>query len=634
MKISYNHIIKQLKTNPSVKEISKRLFQLGHEHEIEENIFDIEITPNRGDCLSVKGILRDLSVFYDVRLNYPEYDKKIIELPLDFTNNAHSACPNICFLKIEIENDIIPYDDDLEAYFKDLKINKNNFFTDISNYISYETGQPTHCYDLSKLGNKLSLDFIDGEYSFQSLLNKQIKLSGRNLVFHKGKEIINIAGIMGGNSTSCSKNTRSVIIECAYFNPEEIIGKSIKYDINSEAAYKFERGVDPISQEKVLRRFISIVSSYSKIKNIELYQKNYNEHESLLIPYNPDAVNKIIGINLKSDQYNEYLSKLGFIKKDDFIVVPSHRSDIRTQNDLAEEIARVIGYDNIPVSKLYIQKTNINKELEIEENLKFFLIDNGFFEVINNPFQSRIHESSLKIDNPLDSNKSYIRSNLKSSLIANLLYNERRQKDSIKFFELSDVYFSKDPIEKKKVLGVIASGRIGNNYDNFNNIIDIKYFSDLFNKILPQEDSVIELISREDLDTKIKSPIVYFEVDFDLIKEKVIEYKRLSPILENYIKYKKISEFPMILRDLSFSVTSHKSAKELEQLIYEYENKYLKSIFIFDFYENTKLNIIKIGYRFSFQSHTRTLLEADVNDIIIDIVTKSKSIQGTEVPGF
>ena len=259
MKIAYNHLASRIESKPDINELSHYLFQLGHEHEIENNTFNIEFTPNRGDCLSINGILRDLAVFYEVTSNQETYEHDLNKLDLDFVNNAGDACPQISFLKIEIEDETLPYQGVLNNYFNDLQLNKNNFFTDISNYISYETGQPTHCYDFFKIKGGLSLKHINNEQAFETLLDKTINLTGSNLVFSDDEGVINLAGVVGSKNTACNAKTRTVLVECAYFNPEDIIGKSIKYSIQSEAAHKFERNIDPKTQKNTLKRFLRIV---------------------------------------------------------------------------------------------------------------------------------------------------------------------------------------------------------------------------------------------------------------------------------------------------------------------------------------------------------------------------------------
>ena len=263
MKIPYADIVKYIPENPSIDAISEKLFQLGHEHEVEKSIFDIELTPNRGDCLSLIGILRDLALFYEIKKDFPLSTNKFKKLNLKFTDNTTNSCSFITFLKIDIDDKILEYKDCLKSYYEQTDNVKNNFFTDISNYVSYETGQPTHCYDANAVGSKIS-DIVNGKkHKFRTLLDENVELFGNNLVFKKDNEIINLAGIMGGKSTSCSENTRSVLIECASFNPEAIVGKAIKYNIKSDAAHKFERGVDPCCHDFVFKK-VSKTSSRTR----------------------------------------------------------------------------------------------------------------------------------------------------------------------------------------------------------------------------------------------------------------------------------------------------------------------------------------------------------------------------------
>ena len=214
MKIAYKHLIKHLPQKPSIDDLSDKLFQLGHEHEIQNDIFDIEFTPNRGDCLSVNGILRDINVFYDVHLNQDKYHDNLEKLDINFVNECKDDCTNAAFLKIEIEDNIKEYKDDLEDYFDIFDAKKINFFTDISNYLAYETGQPTHCYDFSKLGKSIHLKEINHDVEFETLIDKKIHLSGDNLVFFSDSELINLAGVVGGVHNSCSDSRLNCKKDC------------------------------------------------------------------------------------------------------------------------------------------------------------------------------------------------------------------------------------------------------------------------------------------------------------------------------------------------------------------------------------------------------------------------------------
>ena len=639
MKVAYKHLINFIPSKPSIEDISNKFFQLGHEHEIHKEIFDMELTPNRGDCLSINGLLRDLAVFFDITPSNQIYAGDIKPYELDFINKAPKACPHISFLKIDIEEDIKPYEGLLQDYFDDLKINKNNFFTDISNYISYETGQPTHCYDAKKINNVISLEMIKGDYEFEPLVGKKIELIDENLVFLQVDNVINLAGIMGGIDTSCSSDTKSVIVECAYFNPEVIIGKSIKYDINSDAAHKFERGVDPLCHEKVLRRFIKIVENHANIMNIEMFNKDYSEFPSNPISFDEKQLNQILGTFINKNEIVDYLFKLGFNIEDNKIFPPSYRPDTKTINDIAEEIARVVGYNNIQSSPLEIYRPENDREDSklLEQNIQNHLIEHGFFEVINNPFAKNGAANSIKVDNPLDSNREYLRTDLENSLIDNLLYNEKRQHDSVKLFEISDVYFSSSKIKKKKILGIICSGRVGKNYIDFSKKIDKDYLINLFKSLSISIEINPKLVLREDLDSKSKNQIIYLEIELDDLKGYGIENKcRPSKKLSNdsFIKYQPISNFPSSIRDLSFSIKDLNGYSNLQNFILNYKNDLIKEIFVFDYFYNKKNNEIKLGIRIIFQSKTSTITDDEVKDIMDKIIKTSLAISSVSIPGL
>ena len=635
MKIAYRHLVQHIEENPSIEHISNKLFQLGHEHEIDGDILDMEFTPNRGDCLSINGLLRDLAVFYTVKINQEIYTEKLNELQLDFENLSESTCPKISFLKLEIDQIPETYKNSLDNYFTDLGLNKNNFFTDVSNYLSYETGQPTHCYDASEMNGKLLFHEIEKNVEFETLLDKKITLTGKNSVFSLNNNVINLAGIIGGKSTSCTNNTKAVIVECAFFQSEAIIGKSVKYDIQSEASHKFERGVDPDCHDKVLRRFIKVISENTSIKEMSIISYKSKDNPIHQLPVNVKKINQIIGINITENEYINYLSKLKFDINEGTIMVPSFRSDVKTQNDLAEEVARVIGYDNIPASELSIPKNKKINHSGIEDKLRFFLLDHGFYEVINSPFVSfSSAEDAIKVDNPLDSNREYLRTNVTNSLVENLLFNERRQKDSIKLFEISDVYSSNGGIHKKRKLSLIASGRVGLNYEDFSKKIDMKYISSLFQEILPKEDFDFQLLSRDTLDTKIKNEIISLEVSIDKFPNDILAYKEVSTSPKNFNKYNSISDFPSSFKDISYSINDFNKMKELQNLLLNYQSDIVKDIYIFDYFYNKQTEEIKIGFRFVFQSKEVTLTAAKIDIVYNDIVNKSLGIKEITIPGM
>ena len=632
MKILYQDLINHLSKKPSKELLSEKLFQLGHEHEIHNDIFDMELTPNRGDCLSLIGLARDLNVFFGKSKVVDIFNDDIDVLEIDFENLSSSDCPKISFLEIEIEEVANFYEPYLENYINAIGNKKTNLFTDISNFISYELGQPTHCFDRETINNKLIFENKECNTTFKTLLGSEVILQGNNCVFTMNGEIISLAGVMGGISTACSSETKKVLIECAYFNPESIIGKSIKYNLVSDAAHKFERGVDILSQEMVLRRFAKIVADHAKIKSIKFksFTEAYKKDSS--IPIDVNKVNKILGTSLKKNEYLSHLKGLGFDILDE-IKVPSYRHDIKTHNDLAEEIARVIGYNNIKSNPINLQKISHNSENKLAK-LESFLVENGFNEVINFPFTHKNEKKAINIDNPLDSKRNNFRISLKESLIENLLYNERRQKDSIKLFEISDIYTKEKDIKQQKKIGIIISGRLGNNYNDFSKKLDKNYLNDLLNKNLDEGLFEIIEVPRNSLDTKKKDKIFYVEISLENIPESFFSKIVTQQKAINFITYKKVSDYPSSSRDFSFSINDLQKVNVVISILNEISDDIIKDSFIFDFYKNDKSKIVKLGYRFIFQSDHKTLSDEEVNAKVTEILNPIIKLEGVSIPGM
>ena len=635
MKIIYQDLLRFLKDRPSKELISEKLFQLGHENELNGDLFEMDLTPNRGDCLSLLGLARDLNAFFEAQLEVELFKEDFEPLNINFQNLSPNSCPKISFLEIEISDTVANYEDYLESYFKNLGINKNNFFTDISNYLSYELGQPTHCFDANSIDGSLYFEEKIVHEKLQTLLGTEIMLEGNNCVFSDDTEIISLAGVMGGKKTACTKDTKKVLIECAFFEPESIIGKSIKYNLQSEAAHKFERFVDINIQEIVLRRFVRIVERHTEIKSIKFYSYEHKKMSSKKFKFDVKEINSILGTEISSNEYQTILKKLGFQIESE-VIIPSHRNDILSQNDLAEEVARVIGYDNIPTKNFEVPKLDNPKNVSLVKPIRSFLKNNGFNEVINFPFSSNEVENAIFVDNPLDSNKEYLRTNLEESLLENLLYNERRQKDSVKLFELSDIYSLDDGINQELRLGIIASGRVGHDYNSFSQKIDNDFLTNVMKRIFNEERITIREIQRKGLDTKIRNNIYYLEtvIDASLINENYSFEESNHNTEFVFNKYVKISEYPSSIRDFSFSIKDISKYHEVMGHLENLKDNNLKESFIFDFYKNHKKSEIKLGVRMVFQSKEKTLSEKEIQSSVDKILDPILSLNGVSIPGL
>ena len=234
----------------------------------------------------------------------------------------------------------------------------------------------------------------------------------------------------------------------------------------------------------------------------------------------------------------------------------------------------------------------------------------------------------------MDSNRKNLRTTLKDSLIENLLFNERRQKDSLKLFEISDIYSNKENIFQQKKLGVIVSGRCAHNYEDFAKKLDSKYL----NKILNQDNNVkifnIEEIPRGSLKTKKRDKIFYTEIPIEDIPDKIFKGSIQKRNKINFIKYNPISEFPSSTRDFSFSIKKLEQYDNVISIIKNFNNQNLKDSFIFDFYLNEKLAEIKVGVRLIFQSHTKTLSDEEIQKSIDDVLKPIFNLGGGFVPGL
>ena len=233
----------------------------------------------------------------------------------------------------------------------------------------------------------------------------------------------------------------------------------------------------------------------------------------------------------------------------------------------------------------------------------------------------------------LDSNKNYLRTCLKQSLINNLQYNERRQHDSIKLFEISNIY-SSDINKNKRVLAIIASGRVDKNYKDFSKKIDKNYISSIFDNVIDSENLNLTFISRDNLKSKLTTPIIYSEININSLKDIDLSHFEKKSKKIKKLQYIQISDFPSSVRDLSFSVKEPKKSEELVSSILGFNHELLKEKFIFDYYYNEKILEVKIGFRFIFQSSESTITDNQVNDVIEKIIKITRKIDSVSIPGI
>jgi len=228
-----------------------------------------------------------------------------------------------------------------------------------------------------------------------------------------------------------------------------------------------------------------------------------------------------------------------------------------------------------------------------------------------------------------------LRTELIPSLIENIVYNEKRQKESLKFFEISDIYFlQNNKILHEKRIGIIVSGREALNHIGFSKKLDEKYLQDLFGSVVTDIDKMIKRVNRDSIDSKIKTPIFAFEIPLDKLSSEIAELSSSTIINNTFTKYREISDYPSSYRDFSFSIENHEDLPKLYDCIEEIDIEFLRDFFIFDYYEDKKNKRIKIGYRFIFQSNSKTLTEKEVNNSVNNLLEPILNIGSISVPGL
>ncbi|MFM2345161.1 MAG: hypothetical protein RLZZ210_1774 [Pseudomonadota bacterium] len=474
---------------------------------LNDNIFTIKLTPNRADCLSIQGVARELSAITgskieNITINYdkkPSFDSKH-KVTID--DNAHNLCPR--FLAREVTNIQIKGRTAPEYILQRLQrsgLRSVNAIVDISNYVMLELGQPSHMFDADILGNDIKVHWSDLTLNNTSNTNdnKLTLLNDSICEIQKNTGIISdengmqsLAGVMGGKSTSITDETTNILIECAFWFPATIAGKTKQYKLNSDAAYRYERGVDPnlapIAIERITQLVLEICSTeQTQISSVQDINLNVSTISTISNPKQISVSNqdiqKLIGQHISIEKILEILSNLNLSpsfdkEKEIFSVnVPSYRFDLNIPEDITEEIIRLYGFDNItlrpPKASLEFLPYATNKH-----NIKDFrygLAKHGYNEVISFGFTSPLLEeqfspnpSQLKLKNPIAEQYQVMRSTLLGGLVEKLVYNQQQHKpNSIRLFE-SGVIFNID-------------NNVQSSLSSVNNISEYVYISGIAN---------------------------------------------------------------------------------------------------------------------------------------------------------
>jgi len=592
-----------------------------------DTIFDLDITPNRGDCLSHLGIAREISAVSKERvlrepISLSKSAKKISDV-LEVEVKKSEDCPRY-FARVVEGVTIASSPAWLIDELSKMGLKSINNVVDITNYILYDLGHPLHAFDMDKIEkSKIVVRRATGNESIVTLDGEKRDLSREELVIADNKKPIAIAGIMGGENSQVSDDTTNIVIEGAEFD-RKVIRKSIKnLSLNTEASYRFERGVDPKGIEHAINkatRLIQEVAGGTILSGVVGPSEMHNEE---WLNIEPDKIRSYLDLKLNDEQIKSILSRLGFNISENRCTPPSFRHDIKVWQDLSEEVGRIYGYDNITPKSI---KKSSNKALSnyyLFENIKDLLVDAGLVEVYNYSFLSKedmkifkIRSSSLlEVENPLQPENKYLRNNLSSGLLKTISKNASF--DPIEIFEIGQV-FSKSKESTSLAIALTNKSKIMN--EEIMNLLESKYGFD------SKEFEITEL-SGEDLKPyKIKKKSVrVIEINLSkAVANRRFDKKLLSYKIDKAKKvYRKISKYPSVSRDVAIIIKKEVKPEEIEQQIYSVSGQ-IKRVDLFDEFTSDKFGagMKNVAFHLFFQADDKTLSDKEGDKIFTSIVNK------------
>ncbi len=650
------------------KEIGKSFFK-----SISEKAIDISITPNRADCLGVRGIARDLSSAGVGKL-IPIKGKKIKQnskhqIKTSITKEKNQGCDifGSCYIK-NITNKESP--EWLKNKLIALGLKPISAVVDITNYVMFDLNRPLHAYDADKINKEIIVRNAKEGEIFEALDNRKYKLKKNMCVISDKSGVLGLGGIIGGTSTSTELDTKNILLEAAYFNPSSIRKTARELNINTDAKYRFERGIDPNSIKEGLELATELILKICGGEASKFQITGEKNQKNKIINFQVEKFEKLIGISITANEIDKILSSLGFkCKKSQKAIkveVPSWRPDVSLDEDLIEELIRIKGFNNI---KLIEPSKNRNQDtLNFKQKLFHLsqrsLATKGYMEIVTWSFtDSKIDkqfskgEKEISIYNPISSDLDVLRRSIFSNLAIYLKKNQDRGYEDLSLFEVGPTFFGKNPGEQQIVVGGLKSGKINRKswLDKERNVdvFDIK--SDAIKTLVelgieeknlfvsdntkhsyhPGRSGSITLKSEKgphlayfgeihpaiikNLDCKDKN-IFGFEIFLKNIPE---PSKKLRQSKKNF----QTSDYQKSERDFAFVVDKIFKIGALEKIIREVDENLIQNVSTFDVYEGENIPKDKksVAINVTLQAIDKTLSENDLDDIskkIIDTVSK------------
>ena len=645
------------------------LFDLPRELTIGEDIraalnlddisIDIDLTPNRADCLSVIGIAREVSTLNAINISIPPISKipnqNTQKIDIDIQHPEH--CPKYCARIISGINPDVKTPLWMLEKIRRSGLRSISLTVDVTNYLLLKYGQPMHAFDLAKIDEKVIVRQAQQGESIILLDESTVKLKKDTLVIADASKPIALAGVMGGLETSVSNSTTDILLESAFFSPKHIAGKARYYGLHTDSSHRFERGVDPALCEQIIEEATQLIIDIAGGSPGPVCVKKYEEHISTQpkIQLSLEKISKVLGFKLSEKFVVETLTNLGLsvleIAPETWEVqAPSYRFDINIEEDLIEELVRIYGYQHIPESIPAIPAEGISiSEKIISINVaKTYFVNRGYHEAINYSFIDKnldnlfFSSDGYELTNPIASDMSVMRQSLLPGLLLSLKENLSRRQSRIKLFEIGRIFIKhKNKVEEKNYISGVALGYqsplnwkdnkeldffdIKGDLEQFLNIEQLEFKALKNCEYLHPGQSASILVNGEDIgiigvihpailkhmQIKSKAPIV-FEIDYESICHKEIP------------KFQSISKYPPISRDLALIVDESISVDEIICITKQSLSNINHEINVFDVYsgENLPKNKKSVALNLILQSSSKTLIDEDIKLITDSIVSK------------
>ncbi|HQD44563.1 MAG TPA: phenylalanine--tRNA ligase subunit beta [Kaistella sp.] len=638
-----------------------------------DEVYEIGLTPNRTDAMSHYGVARDLNAFLVSNQMKSEFEKAVskpltIEGTTDFQLEVEDSelCPR--YIGAVIENVKVSESPNwLKNRLKSIGLSPINNIVDITNFILHGFGQPLHAFDADKIkGKKVKVGVNKEGTKFTTLDGTERALNGSEIMIKDGENNpMCIAGVFGGQNSGVSNDTKTIFLESAYFNPIAVRKGAKFHGLNTDASFRFERGVDPNNVRTAITHAISMMEEISGGKLVgpllEHYPKKIEDHYVIL---RFSKVEQILGTKIHKEKIKEILKSLDInvlneIQNGLEISVPAYRADVTREIDVIEEILRIYGYNKID-SPQKISFTPVKLSFDdqdaLENSWARTLQSNGFNEVMNNSLTTVKDETdAVKLLNPLSGDLAFMRTSLMEGLLENADYNIKRKNSDIKFFELGKIYHKREgKYEERKQLAILVSGRnVAENWLQPKSATDFYYLKSYVKILLDKlnlnieekslEDArfsdALELVSGGKTIARLGkvSPQSLNDADLDqdcFYAEIELETCQSLRSKEN-LKFVDIPKFNKIRRDLALLIDKNISYNDLYKSAKKNPSKYLKNINLFDVYEGKNLPEGKKSYAMSFEllNEEKTLEEKEISEVMNSLIKSFQKEFSAELRG-